>query len=110
MDGIRNPTSSEAAQNKYVKLLIPPRVKQLEYIAEHFIQRIIETVDSVPFGIRWICKPFSWNDTTKISWKRVLSAARANIEVDSLCDGIDFAWVLEEQDLKIYVCIICDNV
>jgi len=36
--------------------LIPPRVKQLEYIAEHFIQRIIETVDSVPFGIRWICR------------------------------------------------------
>merc|ERR1719242_2058423 len=55
-DGIRNPTSDEAADNKYVKRLIPPRVKQLEYIAEHFIQRIIETVDSVPFGIRWICR------------------------------------------------------
>ena len=55
-DGIRNPTSDEAAENKYVKRLIPPRVKQLEYIAEHFIQRIIETVDSVPFGIRWICR------------------------------------------------------
>jgi len=55
-DGIRNPTADEAAENKYVKRLIPPRVKQLEYIAEHFIQRIIETVDSVPFGIRWICR------------------------------------------------------
>eukprot|EP01083_Nonionella_stella_P072603 195816_1 len=55
-DGIRNPTADEAADNKYVKRLIPPRVKQLEYIAEHFIQRIIETVDSVPFGIRWICR------------------------------------------------------
>jgi len=55
-DGVRNPTSDEAAENKYVKRLIPPRVKQLEYIAEHFIQRIIETVDSVPFGIRWICR------------------------------------------------------
>jgi len=55
-DGVRNPTADEAAENKYVKRLIPPRVKQLEYIAEHFIQRIIETVDSVPFGIRWICR------------------------------------------------------
>eukprot|EP00485_Elphidium_margaritaceum_P005505 CAMPEP_0202708610 /NCGR_PEP_ID=MMETSP1385-20130828/20774_1 /ASSEMBLY_ACC=CAM_ASM_000861 /TAXON_ID=933848 /ORGANISM="Elphidium margaritaceum" /LENGTH=902 /DNA_ID=CAMNT_0049367625 /DNA_START=42 /DNA_END=2750 /DNA_ORIENTATION=+ len=55
-DSVRNPTSDEAAENKYVKRLIPPRVKQLEYIAEHFVQRIIETVDSVPFGIRWICR------------------------------------------------------
>ena len=54
-DGVRNPTADEAADNKYVKRLIPPRVKQLEYIAEHFLSRILETVESVPFGIRWIC-------------------------------------------------------
>ncbi|ETO28351.1 RasGTPase-activating protein [Reticulomyxa filosa] len=55
-DGVRNPTAEEAAQDKFVKRLIPPRVKQLEYIAEHFLSRIIETVDQVPFGIRWICR------------------------------------------------------
>ena len=33
-----------------IKRLIPPVVKQLEYISEHFIQRIIETVDLVHFG------------------------------------------------------------
>ncbi|ETO25151.1 hypothetical protein RFI_11994 [Reticulomyxa filosa] len=55
-DGKRNPTAEEAAEDKYVKRLIPPRVKQLEYIAEHFLSRIIETVDQIPFGIRWICK------------------------------------------------------
>ncbi len=27
-DGIRNPTSDKATENKYVKRLIPPRVKQ----------------------------------------------------------------------------------
>eukprot|EP01084_Bolivina_argentea_P224508 379615_1 len=55
-DGIRNPTSNEAANNKYVKRLIAPRIKQLEYISQHCIQRIIETVNSIPFGIKWICR------------------------------------------------------
>eukprot|EP01084_Bolivina_argentea_P224509 379621_1 len=55
-DGIRNPTSNEAANNKYVKRLIAPRIKQLEYITQHIIQKIIETVNSIPFGIKWICR------------------------------------------------------
>ena len=54
-DGVRNPTLEEAKENKYVKRLIPPRIKQLEYICEHFLSRFIETVDEIPFGSRWIC-------------------------------------------------------
>ena len=43
--------------------------------------------------------------------KRTLSAAaRANIEVDSLYDGIVLHHQLPEQDLKIFVCIISVNV
>lgn len=70
-DGVRNPSEDEAAENKYVKRLIPPRVKQLEYIAEHFLSRIIETVDSIPFGIRWICAQLAelaqkkWNEVDR---------------------------------------------
>ena len=54
-DGPRNPTPQEAKENRYVKRLIGPRVKQLEFICEHFIERIIATVDEIPFGSRWIC-------------------------------------------------------
>eukprot|EP01084_Bolivina_argentea_P110417 197172_1 len=55
-DGIRNPTYDEAADNKFVKRLIAPRVKQLDYIINHFVHQIIDTYDFIPFGIRWICR------------------------------------------------------
>eukprot|EP01083_Nonionella_stella_P184372 669146_1 len=55
-DGVRNLTSDEAADNKYVKRLIPHRRKQLQSFTEQFMRRIMEMVDRVPFGIRWICR------------------------------------------------------
>ena len=49
-------TPEEAAQNKNVQEAIPPRVAILMQLANSFLNTIIESIDNVPYGIRWICK------------------------------------------------------
>jgi Ras GTPase-activating-like protein IQGAP2/3 len=49
-------TAEEAAQNKNVQEAIPPRVAILMQLANSFLNTIIESLDQVPYGIRWICK------------------------------------------------------
>ena len=45
-----------AAENLDVQALIAPRLTMLMEIANSFLLTIIESMESVPYGIRWICK------------------------------------------------------
>lgn len=52
----RSVSSEVAAANPDVQNIIAPRVTMLIEIANSFLETIIESLDSVPYGIRWICK------------------------------------------------------
>lgn len=45
-----------AAANPDVQAIIAPRLTMLMEIANSFLVTIIDSMDSVPYGIRWICK------------------------------------------------------
>lgn len=45
-----------AADNQDVQAIIAPRLTMLMEIANSFLMTIIDSMDSVPYGIRWICK------------------------------------------------------
>lgn len=45
-----------ASANADVQAIIQPRLTMLMEIANSFLHTIIESLDSVPYGIRWICK------------------------------------------------------
>lgn len=45
-----------AAANLDVQAIIQPRLTMLMEIANSFLTTIIESMESVPYGIRWICK------------------------------------------------------
>ncbi|KAI9306641.1 Rho GTPase activation protein [Cunninghamella echinulata] len=49
-------TAEMAANNPDVQAIIQPRLKMLMEIAESFLTTILSSADSVPYGIRWICK------------------------------------------------------
>jgi Ras GTPase-activating-like protein IQGAP2/3 len=45
-----------ASANTDVQGIIAPRLTVLMEIANSFLATIIDTMESVPYGIRWICK------------------------------------------------------
>lgn len=45
-----------ASANLDVQAIIQPRLTMLMEIANSFLTTIIESMESVPYGIRWICK------------------------------------------------------
>lgn len=45
-----------AQENADVQAIIAPRLTMLMEIANSFLQTIINSIDQVPYGIRWICK------------------------------------------------------
>ena len=45
-----------ASENPDVQAIIAPRLTMLMEIANSFLVTIIESMESVPYGIRWICK------------------------------------------------------
>jgi hypothetical protein len=45
-----------AATNSDVQAIIAPRLTMLMEIANSFLVTIIDSLDDVPYGIRWICK------------------------------------------------------
>lgn len=45
-----------AAANSDVQAIIVPRLTMLMEIANTFLATIIESMETVPYGIRWICK------------------------------------------------------
>lgn len=54
-----------AAANEDVQKIIGPRCNMLMDIAKSFLFTIIESIESVPYGIRWICKQI--RSLTKVS-------------------------------------------
>ncbi|KAG1647127.1 hypothetical protein G6F44_000159 [Rhizopus delemar] len=49
-------TAEVASANPTVQSIIQPRLKTLIEITESFLTTIIESLDQIPYGIRWICK------------------------------------------------------
>ncbi|KNZ52410.1 uncharacterized protein VP01_358g5 [Puccinia sorghi] len=52
----RGISAEVAAANTDVQNIIAPRLAMLMEIANSFLMTIMESIDSVPYGIRWICK------------------------------------------------------
>ncbi|KAL0145731.1 IQ domain-containing protein [Mucor lusitanicus] len=52
----RSVTAEIASANPTVQEMIRPRLKTLMDIANSFLTTIINSLDQVPYGIRWICK------------------------------------------------------
>ncbi|GAA5873665.1 hypothetical protein JCM3774_005008 [Rhodotorula dairenensis] len=52
----RTVTPEIAAANPDVRNIITPRLTMLMEIANSFLLTIMNSIDSVPYGIRWICK------------------------------------------------------
>jgi len=52
----RGVTQEEAASNLDVQKLIAPRLQKLRELSEMFLNVIIDSLDLVPYGIRWISK------------------------------------------------------
>jgi len=49
-------TQEAAQENPDVKAIIAPRLNMLMEITSSFLKIIIESINQVPYGIRWICK------------------------------------------------------
>ncbi|KAG1443251.1 hypothetical protein G6F56_010743 [Rhizopus delemar] len=56
MDLPKGVTPEDAAANQEVQEIIQPRLEKLMELAENFLDLILSSVASVPYGIRWICK------------------------------------------------------
>ncbi|KAK4055059.1 RasGAP protein [Microbotryomycetes sp. JL221] len=52
----RSVSVEEAAANPDVQNIIAPRLTMLMEIANSFLLTIMDSIDQVPYGIRWICK------------------------------------------------------
>lgn len=52
----RGVSPETAAENLDVQAIIQPRLTMLVEIANSFLSTIIESMETVPYGIRWICK------------------------------------------------------
>ncbi|KAK9369574.1 Rho GTPase activation protein [Lipomyces kononenkoae] len=49
-------SAEDAANNAEVLEIVRPRQSTLLKIANSFLSKVIDSLDSVPYGIRWICK------------------------------------------------------
>lgn len=65
-----------ASENADVQAIIAPRLTMLMEIANSFLVTIIESMESVPYGIRWICKQI--RSLTRVR-SRVFSSACAHL-------------------------------
>jgi Ras GTPase-activating-like protein IQGAP2/3 len=52
----RSVTPDVAASNPDVIAIIQPRLIMLMEVANRFLETIMQSLDQVPYGIRWICK------------------------------------------------------
>jgi hypothetical protein len=64
----------EVAQaNPDVQAIIAPRLTMLMEIANSFLMTIIDSMDSVPYGIRWICKQIRSLTRVRVNSSRIIS-------------------------------------
>ena len=75
-----------AAANEDVQNIIAPRLTMLMEIANSFLSTIIESINSVPYGIRWICKQI-----------RSLTKVRASISHSPIGYCETDSWLLSAQ-------------
>jgi len=61
----RGITSEEAQENADVQKIIAPRLVKIREISEMFLKVIIDSLEIVPYGIRWISKQI--RKLTKVS-------------------------------------------
>ena len=90
-----------AAANADVQAIIAPRLTMLMEIANSFLLTIMESMESVPYGIRWICKQIRSltrvSHTLSFSMKRALILTRAIAKVPrrhGLCYLLADWWIL----------------
>lgn len=57
-----------AAANADVQAIVEPRVTMLLEIGSSFLSTIINSIDTIPYGIRWICKQI--RSLTKVGDRR----------------------------------------
>jgi hypothetical protein len=65
-----------AAENPDVQAFIAPRLTMLMEIANSFLLTIIDSMESVPYGIRWICKQI--RSLTRVRGLAILPPARSD--------------------------------
>ena len=64
----RSVAPEAAADNEDVQKIIAPRLNMLMEIAKSFLLTIMDSIDSVPYGIRWICKQIRSLTKVSIGW------------------------------------------
>lgn len=69
-----------ASANPDVQNIIAPRLTMLMEIAKSFLLTIMESLESVPYGIRWICKQI--RSLTKVGCMHILVQACVPGEAD----------------------------
>ena len=62
----------EAAANTDVQAIIAPRLTMLMEIANSFLATIIDNMEIVPYGIRWICKQIRSLTRVRILFQRMV--------------------------------------
>lgn len=72
---LRGVAPEVAAANPDVQAIIIPRITMLMEIANSFLATIIDSMESVPYGIRWICKQI--RSLTRVSHFAVNEMKRA---------------------------------
>ncbi|KAG5221785.1 glyceraldehyde-3-phosphate dehydrogenase [Salix suchowensis] len=118
-----------AAENPDVQAIIAPRLTMLMEIANSFLLTIIESMESVPYGIRWICKQIRsltriakmlQNLANKPSYAKEAymitlnpfvenNKARINQFLNNLCEVGDFYETLESPNDKHHLRILTDE-
>lgn len=78
----RGISAEVAAANTDVQNIIAPRLAMLMEIANSFLMTIMESIDSVPYGIRWICKQI--RSLTKVR-KSPSKSASVPLLLTSIC-------------------------
>jgi hypothetical protein len=67
-----------AATNPDVQAIIAPRLTMLMEIANSFLVTIIDSLEDVPYGIRWICKQIRSLTRVRISTSSSFYSASQN--------------------------------
>lgn len=78
----RNVTPEVAAANPDVQNIIAPRLTMLMEIANSFLLTIMNGIESVPYGIRWICKQI--RSLTKVRRCPLSLLVRTSVETQKL--------------------------
>jgi len=65
MTGKNASSDEEALQNAEVKRKVQEHISKLLQLADNFLNRIVSTVEQLPYGLKWICKKISEISTAK---------------------------------------------